>query len=127
MTANQKSEMYNRIREHGQQLLAIFPNATERDPVALCKKLRRAEHVAHRLAEACCEYLSTESKEFTRRYEAAILRVGRILGPGGPPVFINLDPRGYALKIESEAARDLDIRKDWGGYGIIAPDLSPQS
>ena len=52
------------------------------------------------------------------------------------PVFVNLDPRGYSLKIDDEwmseakgrdefydtAARSL--HRDMGGYGIIAPDLT---
>jgi hypothetical protein len=39
-------------------------------------------------------------------------------------VFINFDPRGCALKIKSEAVEGVKIYKDWGGNGIIAPDLS---
>lgn len=31
------------VMEHGKQLLAIFPSATERDPVKLCRKLRKLE------------------------------------------------------------------------------------
>jgi hypothetical protein len=40
-------------------------------------------------------------------------------------IFANGDPRGYALKIRSEYVKNnnLDIHRDWGGYGIIAPDL----
>jgi hypothetical protein len=42
------------------------------------------------------------------------------------PIFHNGDPRGYALKIREEYVREhaLDIHRDWGGYGILAPDLS---
>jgi len=37
-------------------------------------------------------------------------------------VFINGDPRGYALKIKDEFVREnnLTIYQDWGGYGILA-------
>ena len=38
-------------------------------------------------------------------------------------IFLNLDPRGYALKIDDQDARALDIYKDWGGYGIICPEF----
>jgi hypothetical protein len=42
------------------------------------------------------------------------------------PVFVNGDPRGYALKIQDEyvSENSLDIHRDMGGYGILAPDLS---
>lgn len=39
-------------------------------------------------------------------------------------IFINRDPRGYALKLSEKFARDKQIYKDWGGYGILAPDFS---
>ena len=31
------------IERHGRQVLALFPNATERDPEELCRKLRSKE------------------------------------------------------------------------------------
>ena len=45
----------------------------------------------------------------------------------GMSLFINGDCRGYALKLEDDVARDLAIYKDWGGYGIIAPDFKEEA
>lgn len=116
------------VRKHGEQLLAIFPNATERDPVALCRKLRRVEAVAHKLAEDCCNWLSMESDEHKNREAKILYRLSQILGSrwSGPPVHLNMDPRGYALKIDDAYMRDHNIQlyRDMGGYGIIAPDLT---
>jgi hypothetical protein len=118
------------VERHGRQLLAIFPNATERDPVALCRKLRRVEAVAHKLAEDCCNWLSMESPEFESRREQVIVRLEKIIGQSGinddGAIFVNLDPRGYALKIDDAYMREHSIKlhTDWGGYGIIAPDLT---
>lgn len=118
------------IRRHGERLLVIFPNATERDPVKLCKKLRKLEAQGNALALRLCN-----GPEFSSEGEAdaiansilgmvdAILRF-RGAGAAGPKVFLNRDPRGYALKIETEAAADLNIAKDWGGYGLIAPEFN---
>ena len=39
---------------------------------------------------------------------------------------INLDPRGYALKIQDKYIHENridDLHRDWGGYGILAPEL----
>lgn len=43
----------------------------------------------------------------------------------GIEVYINLDPRGYVLKIDEGYMQEnkLDLYRDMGGYGIIAPDL----
>ena len=119
------------VRKHGEQLLAIFPNATERDPVALCKKLRRVEAVAHKLAEDCCNWLSMESEEFAAREAKVYTRLLALLcgksvaNLACDEVFINFDARGYALKIDEAymSAYNVALYKDWGGYGIIAPDL----
>lgn len=36
--------------------------------------------------------------------------------------FWNLDPRGYALKIDPEKGGVVGLMTDWGGYGILAPE-----
>lgn len=111
------------IEKHGRKLLVIFPHATERDPVKLCKKLRRLEETAHKFAERLCNGPEFGSEEEQDAVKTHILdKVYDLLGDG-PPVFLNQDPRGYALKIRDEHARGLDIYKDWGGYGIIAPEI----
>ena len=45
---------------------------------------------------------------------------------GHEAIFLNGDPRGYALKIKDDFIRDnkVNIYKDWGGYGIFAPDFA---
>ena len=41
-------------------------------------------------------------------------------------IFLNTDPRGYALKIPDEIVKknNLIIHQDWGEFGILAPDLN---
>lgn len=122
-----------RIRAHGNRLLAIFPNATEKDPVALCKKLRRLEAKATAIALRLCngpEYSSEEEPD--RLCDAILVKVRDLLQDYETPwfkfvpIFINRDPRGYALKIDEEWMRVHPncIYRDMGGYGIIAPDLN---
>jgi hypothetical protein len=127
------------VMEHGRNLLAVFPHATERDPVKLCKRLRKLERKGAALALRLCngpEFAEGKDDEI----EAAIMaeldgllyyKVAHV------PVFLNRDPRGYALKIDeawmrvspASAAFGLGeerarLYKDFGGYGIIAPDLT---
>lgn len=164
------------IAQHGRNLLAIFPNATERDPVTLCKKLRRLEAKGAEIAIRLCNGPQYPEGEQERLTDALLAQVNTLLGNVNEyqpktgakcgcrrgvqrdncaacegtgkgidfhairnrkplvPVFVNLDPRGYALKIDDEWVRDqradhrtaykAAIHQDWGGYGIIAPEIN---
>lgn len=137
-TKRKRPSKETRIIQHGNNLLRIFPKATERDPGTLCRKLRRLEAKAAALALRGCngpEWDSEEEQEAA--YEAVICKVNALLGNPmcGPgryvPVFINRDPRdprgprGYALKIDDAwmTANDAKLEKDWGGYGLLAPEI----
>ena len=118
--------MNERICEHGENLLRAYPNAKQQDPVKLCKKLRRIETKTHQASTDYCN----GAIDWERWEEIALDAVRELIDLLDPvdanEFYINGDPRGYALKIESESvkARKLDIERDWGGYGILAPDLS---
>lgn len=148
--------MLDRIERHGRNLLAIFPEAKERDPVKLCKKLRRIEAEAHEFALRCCngpEWPSEEAQDDDA--SEIIAKAGDLLQPQavGVPVRLNRDARGYSLKISDYWLREATeqafravgqfkrrcagrtaahnyhmalagLHRDWGGYGIIAPDLT---
>ena len=116
------------VRRHGERLQAVFPAAANMEPVALCRKLRRLEGEGERLALRLCN-----GPEFP--YDEAELIQGRILDRlnallnyrgADVPVFLNFDPRGYALKVDNEwtVAHRGALPTDWGGYGILAPDLT---
>lgn len=130
MTTTQKQTMYQQIEKHGNNLNAIFN--TGLDPVTLCKKLRTLENKAHNLSVIECNTGDDKGPELSK----ILTKVKTILFPdvfkSSPElykaVFINGDPRGYSLKIKSEyvKANDLKIEQDWGGYGLIGPDYTPQ-
>ena len=114
-------DIEKRVSKHGSDLLAIFPNATEQDPVRLCRKLRRIEAQGNYHAEQLCN-----SEHYCNKVDHESIgdritqRVRTLLGSSRP--WLNQDPRGYALKVD--LAPDERLHKDWGGYGIIAPDLT---
>lgn len=126
---------YEQIEAHGRNLLAIFPNATERDPVALCKKLRRLETKASRICTDYCngDFDAGENGEkLDAALDSILAKVNAILGNKpedilrAVPVFINRDPRGYAMKIDDVWMHNKQPRlyRDFGGYGIIAPEIN---
>lgn len=173
MTTTQRAAIEN----HGRKLLAIFPNAKERDPIALCRKLRVLEGRAAAVALRLCngpEYAGG-ADAVEKLTDQILKQVNTLLGnvreyqpktgakcgckrgvqrdncpncegtgnvinfaairsaPPLVPVFINLDPRGYALKIQdswmreqrnnSATAYKAALAQDWGGYGLIAPEI----
>lgn len=130
---SKKERMCTRIQEHGENLLAIFPGAVERDPVKLCKKLRKLEGEAGKFALDYCngDWQPKDENEVEWRTNVYLGKLCAILGIGFSRaeemgIFINLDPRGYALKIGDAwvRANDFRLHRDMGGYGIIAPDIT---
>lgn len=115
------------ITKHGNSLLAVFPNAIEKNPVALCKKLRRIENA---VSKPILDYCNGDCDEET--INSAVNKAHKKLCElmGFSTAFrINRDPRGYALKIDDTWMRQnfdisREIHRDWGGYGILAPDLN---
>lgn len=126
MTKEQKKRMYASILEHGQKLNAIYNTGIE--PVDLCKKLRRLENKACALVTDEC---NNGNADRTKEIEAVKKSVAKLLGSkvSEIPFFINQDPRGYSLKISDKIVieKNLDICRDWGGFGILAPDFTPYS
>ena len=123
---SKKDLMYSRMHRHGMRLKKIF-NLSD-DPIVLCKKLRRIEVAAGRIAVDYCNGKLT-CEQWEAESDLILLRVRKIIGQGLPgAVFVNGDPRGYALKIDSDVVHDknLDIHRDFGGYGILAPDYSDE-
>ena len=133
--STKKQRQAEQIKDHGENLLHLFPRATERDPIKLCKKLRRMEAKAQEIALRLCngpEFPGGDD-EVDALTGAILAKVNAILGNTGKnpvPVFINRDPRGYALKIKSEYMAGAGwiaqwaLMRDWGGYGIIAPEIT---
>ena len=122
---SKRNIVHKRIIVHGEKLNKIFD--THMEPMALCKKLRRLEYSATRNSEQFCNGERGEVK-YNRVLEELLDKLDKALGfrKKKIPVFINSDPRGYALKIKSEwfGTQDIDLDRDWGGYGLLAPDLS---
>lgn len=126
-----KESQREAIRKHGIKLLALFPGAITKDPIDLCRRLRRLEGQANALALRLCngpEFPSLEACDSA--FDAVYFKVCAALGKrdedGTPPIILNRDPRGYALKIPGEWMRDHAgaLHADWGGYGILAPEIN---
>lgn len=122
-----KDRQREAILQHGFKLIRVFNLPPETHPVYLCKKVHRLEAEAHRLHESECNGTVTDEDQADRKEKSILKRLDLILNfkAQNIPVFINGDPRGYALKIQDDYVKEhnLDIHRDWGGYGIIAPEF----
>lgn len=112
------------LEEQGARINRIFHTSIPNR--ILAKELHKLENKAHRYAEAYCngtiddDTYSLRVKQILKKVDALLLFRYRDV-----PIFINGDPRGYALKIDDDYVRihNLDVECDWGGYGILAPDF----
>ena len=120
---NKKDKLYSRITKHGQDLKAVFNLDQDIDPVKLCKRLFRLENKAHKLAVDFCNGV-IDQLEWDKKADQILTKVETIL-KNKKVLFLNGDARGYALKIDDEYIKNnnFNIHRDWGGYGIIAPDF----
>ena len=120
---NKKELLYSRITKHGQDLKSVFNLDQDIDPVKLCKRLFRLENKAHKLAVDFCNGV-IDQLEWDKKADQILTKVETIL-KNKKVLFCNGDARGYALKIDDEYIRNnnFNIHRDWGGYGIIAPDF----
>ena len=138
-TITRKEEQYNQIRKHGEDLNRIFNTGLE--PIALCKKLHRLEVKAHHVTTCLCntntlnlmelnrftgyDVQQATEEEQDRFFDGIRKSIIKILGEKSKDmVFINFDARGYALKIKENYSKNLNIHKDLGGFGIIAPEFN---
>ena len=123
MMDNKKEILYSRITKHGQNLKAVFNLDQDIDPVKLCKRLFRLENKAHKLALDFCNG-EIDQLEWDQKANKILTKVEAIL-KNKKVLFLNGDARGYALKIDDGYIRNnnLNIHKDWGGYGIVAADF----
>lgn len=126
MKQSEREQMYKEIVRHGNNLLNIFPGALIQEPILLCKKLRTFELQAEQHTTTMCNGGSIERMKFAEKaIERIEKQVKKILSAADDQIFINHDPRGYALKLDCKFSGGKLIYKDWGGYGIIAPDFTP--
>lgn len=89
----------------------------------LYQQLKRLENKANRICTAYCNGDGDEAKQ-DKQLEAIKTKVLQLL-PNLPAdtFFINRDPRGYSLKVREGKAKELDLYRDWGSYGILAPEF----
>ena len=129
-TTTPRMEMYARIKKHGEDIKKIFSLPADTDPIKLCKSLRRLETKAQKIQEI---HGNGKYEEAAREEAQLMNKLKNLLMPDSTPeeflkfgIFLNTDPRGYALKIPDNIVKQNNwtIHKDWGEFGIIAPDLN---
>jgi hypothetical protein len=128
--STKKERMYQEIEKHGASLNKIFK--TKLDNITLCKKLHSLEVKLHWYAERYCngdieeDFYDIEENKIAKKVAALLGRkVSTEDGLPTYPLYFNRDPRGYSLKLDDDWVREnkIEIYKDWGGYGILAPEF----
>ena len=119
-----------RMIKHIQALRKLFPRCSETDTQVMWSRLKLLEARGHALGLRMCNGPAFESEEESEELGDRILqRLDEILGykKSKIPVFLNLDPRGCALKIDSEwvgkSAKVAGLARDMGGYVTLVPEF----
>jgi hypothetical protein len=86
------------------------------------RKLRVIEGKAARLALQLCNGPELPEADQERIKAEVHTSVEKLFGRKLPGFFINLDPRGYALKLEPGSV-PYPLHEDWGRYQILAPTI----
>lgn len=96
------------------------------DGKKLSVKLLHLEHEAHRNATDYCngDMEGDMYEDLAKMIEDAVLVLFDFKLNG---FFINGDPHGYSLKIKDDILKaeyaDCGLHRDWGGYGLLAPEI----
>jgi hypothetical protein len=121
---NQQQE--NKIISHGEKIIKLFCMDKKTDSLKLCKRLRRFENKAYELSlKSCNEGLNKDDEEKAKEILSDLDKLINFKKQN-IKVFINYDARGYALKIDDKhrgILREIGFICDWGGFGIIAPEI----
>ena len=92
-------------------------------------RLLQIERIAHKAATDYCNG-DIDTDVFDRISEVQTANVQLLFKGNLKGFFINGDARGYALKISDELFRangiyeNIGLQKDWGGYGLLAPEIT---
>jgi len=92
--------------------------------LALWRQLRRIENWFTVYSTRYCNG-TIDSEGFEQVKQQAYNRIAKVFGSIPEGVFINSDPRGYALKLDNEKVSIPEgMERDWGGYGILAAEIN---
>jgi len=93
-------------------------------------RLEKLEKILHKQAEDfCSNYMDDTMRKSKETQQIDIIKeVEEMLPTLKGTVHFNQDPRGYALKVAPEDARDLEeikvLNEDWGGNYLITPSAN---
>jgi hypothetical protein len=95
---------------------------------AIRSVLVRMENTISKLSLAQCNDADFDISLLDRSIEVAKQKFGDMFPDLSNDLYINTDPRGYALKIDDKAMQSgkydvCKLDRDWGGYGLLSPQI----
>lgn len=120
------------LERHGKVLQKIFPVTKDMDPLDLMGRLYKIEKRAAAIGLRLCNGPDFKEGERERKEFAVMMALERVLGiKAHSRIFVNGDPRGYALKFSDNCTRHWNenhpnhrLHSDWGGFGILCPEFN---
>lgn len=123
---DERAAWVQRRRENHHRALETlaYQVGCETPGLALWRRLRRIENWFTVYSTRYCNG-DIDTDAFEQVKQQAKNRLSKVFGGRVPEgVFLNSDPRGYALKLDNEkVAIPQGMETDWGGYGILAAEI----
>ena len=121
MRSPNKSELLQRHLDNLIPILGVDASEIK----VVYKQLKDLEHKGHKASEDHCnlaDYDIDPILNLVRDRLKVLIKNKETL----KNIHLNTDPRGYFLKISDEYTRkaNLNIERDWGGYGLLCPLIS---
>ncbi len=123
-----KTKNADQFFRHVCNLQTLAGLSSYHESLELYKKLHRLEARVNRENTNDCNGISNLTEEQEEKRDRRRFNSFQSLLPGVSGLFINGDPRGYALKMHVKNTQELrdkgiNLYTDWGGYGILSPEF----
>lgn len=89
----------------------------------ISNKLRRIEKEVSRISEDYSNGIYNNYEEIEPKLNKYKTDIKKLFNTDKDFVYINTDPRGYALKVNEDFFTNANLFTDWGGYKLLAPEL----
>jgi hypothetical protein len=123
-----KTKNADQFFRHVCNLQTIAGLSSYHEAFELYKQLHRLEARINRENTDDCNGTTGLTEEQEAKRDERRFNKYQSLLPDVTGLFINGDPRGYALKMHVKQAQELrdkgiNLYQDWGQYGILAPEF----
>jgi hypothetical protein len=125
---NKKERFNSQLKRHILALCELYKELTGNEldyfeGIKISKKLRGLEAKISKISLDYCNGVYNNYEEIAPKLNKYEADIKNLFDTDKNFIYINLDPRGFALKINEDFKTDANFFTDWGRYKLLAPEL----